>query len=97
MLSIAQGESMTAGARHILLVCDPPYGTHSSPVAACASLTRVGGDLARLRPLPNLMCTMSYEPVTVAADGVWNGRTIHYRRTFGNSCSLAGTTGPIFL
>ncbi|MDP9865293.1 MULTISPECIES: SSI family serine proteinase inhibitor [Streptosporangium] len=96
VLSIAEGENSAAAARHVLLVCDPPYGTHPTPVAACEALAQVGGDIARLRPLPNLVCAMAYDPITVTATGIWDGRSIRYEQTFGNACSLRGTTGLIF-
>ncbi|MEV0419471.1 SSI family serine proteinase inhibitor [Streptosporangium canum] len=95
-LSIARGERPSPVAGRALLVCDPPQGTHPVAGEACEALNRVGGDPARLRPPPDLMCTMQYDPVTVTATGTWNNRYIRYERTFGNPCSLRGTTGPVF-
>ncbi|WP_433244658.1 subtilase-type protease inhibitor [Streptosporangium sp. CA-135522] len=96
VLSIAQGEDPTPATRAVVLVCDPPHGTHPAVGEACEALAGVGGDPGRLRPPPDQACTMQYDPVTVTATGLWNGRFIRYERTFGNACSLHGTTGAVF-
>src|SRR5262249_1348230 len=86
----------TSGApRSATLRSDPPGGTHRQAVAACAALSEVDGELAALR-VSNGMCFMVYDPVVVTATGVWRGRQVRFRHTFGNSCTLRNNTGPVF-
>lgn len=96
VLTFAYGEDATPVARHSLLMCDPPRGTHPDPFAACEALIPVGGDPAALTPLPGVICPTHYDPVTVTATGSWDGRFIHFERTYGNACSLYAETGPVF-
>jgi hypothetical protein len=95
-LSFAYGERPSPVARHTLLSCVPPRGTHPRPVEACEALTEAGGDPAELVPLPGVICVMRYDPVTVTATGIWDGRFIRFERTYGNACTLYAATGPVF-
>ncbi|GAA3116272.1 SSI family serine proteinase inhibitor [Streptosporangium carneum] len=96
VLTFAYGESPVPVARHALLECDPPRGTHPDPVAACEALILAHGDPARLEPLPGVRCTEQYDPVTVTATGTWDGRFIRFEQTYGNGCQLYVATGPVF-
>ncbi|MFF5212446.1 SSI family serine proteinase inhibitor [Streptosporangium sp. NPDC000396] len=96
VLSLAAGENAVPAERYALLGCEPTRGTHPGAPDACRALLSVNGDPAALRPPPGLACTMQYDPITVTATGVWQGRLIRYERTFGNACSLRGATGPVF-
>lgn len=96
VLSFAYGEKPVPVARHALLACDPPRGTHPDAAGACAALIPVRGNPAALTPLPDVVCTMQYDPVTVTAAGTWDGRFIRFERTYGNACSLYAATGPVF-
>ncbi|MGC5011156.1 SSI family serine proteinase inhibitor [Streptosporangium sp. DT93] len=97
VLSVAQGEKPLPSTGHALLLCDRPGSTHPDAVGACEALAGVRGDPARLRPLSGVACTMQYDPVTVSAMGIWNGRFIRFEQTFGSACSLRAATGPVFL
>ncbi|MFC7647984.1 SSI family serine proteinase inhibitor [Streptosporangium lutulentum] len=96
MLSIAKGDESAPVARYALLQCDPPRGTHSDPEWACEVLEEVGGHPADLKPRREVACTLQYDPVTVSATGIWNGRFIRFERTYGNTCMLLAETGPVF-
>ncbi|KOU42309.1 subtilase-type protease inhibitor [Streptomyces sp. NPDC060334] len=98
--------SVTAGAdadrgtvlRAVTLVCAPrPSGTHPDPVAACAELRANGRALDALaEPRADAACTREWNPMTVTADGVWEGRRLSYTYTFGNPCGLRNSTGVLF-
>ncbi|MFJ5807183.1 subtilase-type protease inhibitor [Streptomyces sp. NPDC093093] len=98
--------SVTAGAdadqgtvlRAVTLVCAPrASGTHPDPVAACAELRANGRALDALaEPRAGAACTREWNPMTVTADGVWEGRRLSYTYTFGNPCGLRNSTGVLF-
>ncbi|MGV9532584.1 SSI family serine proteinase inhibitor [Streptosporangium sandarakinum] len=97
VLTATPGERFSAAAsRSALLVCDPTRGSHPQGAQACGQLSVVNGEFTALRPLPGVACTMQYDPVTVTASGIWDGRTIRYQHTFGNSCVMRSTTGSVF-
>ncbi|GAA0745013.1 hypothetical protein GCM10010199_73720 [Dactylosporangium roseum] len=95
VLTVAKGEQGRPSQRRAVLTCSPAGGTHKQARDACAELTEVGGDFAKLR-VGDGACTMQYDPVTVTAVGRWKGRQIDYRQTFGNRCTLAMNTGHVF-
>lgn len=96
VLTVGEGETATTTAplRATTLSCTPrPTGTHPEPDAACAELDSVGGDFTVLGSGPgDGFCPMVHDPVVVTATGVWDGRRVHYERTYGNAC-LMGTEG----
>jgi hypothetical protein len=95
VLTVAKGESSQPAQRRAVLTCQPAGGTHRTARGACTELAKVGGRFAQLQ-LGGGMCTMQWDPVTVTASGLWKGRKVAYRHTFGNACALATTTGPDF-
>ncbi|MGW0364427.1 subtilase-type protease inhibitor [Streptomyces sp. NPDC002990] len=99
VLSVSAGED-TGGTvlRAVTLVCAPaPRGTHPDPVAACAELRAHSAQLdAITAPAANVACTREWNPMTVTAVGVWEGRRLGYSYTFGNPCGLQNTTGVLF-
>ena len=82
-------------AREVVLGCFPVEGSHPHGGEACEVLVRSGGDLDALAVPPH-PCTREYHPVAVAASGVWEGRPVHWQRTFSNPCVLDSATGPVF-
>ncbi|MER5871920.1 subtilase-type protease inhibitor [Streptomyces sp. NPDC002044] len=100
VLSVAAGEDADAGTvlRAVTLVCAPtPGGTHPDPAAACAELLANSPELDALAaPAPNTACTREWNPMTVRADGVWQGQRMSYAYTFGNPCGLGNATGALF-
>ena len=78
------------------LTCDPAGGNHPNAGAACAELARVSGNLDRLRPDGQVLCTMEFRPVTATAHGAWRGRLTTWQRTFSNPCLLYASTGSVF-
>lgn len=94
VLAVAQGEDAATVARASALSCAPTaQGTHPDPKAACAALAATAGTLDTLLAAPdsNRACPMHYDPVTVTADGVWQGKRISWKHTFSNSCAMAAT------
>ncbi|MEU8436483.1 subtilase-type protease inhibitor [Streptomyces sp. NPDC029216] len=100
VVSVTAGQDAAAGTvlRAVTLVCAPrPGGTHPSPATACAELRANGASLDALAaPRPDSACTREWNPMTVTADGVWQGRRMSYTYTFGNPCGLRSTTGVLF-
>lgn len=100
VLGITAGEEVSTGTvlRAVTLVCAPrPGGTHPSPKAACAELRSSAHDLDALAaPQGNVDCTKEWNPVTVTADGVWQGRRITYAYTYANPCSQRHSSSALF-
>ncbi|MBT2407145.1 subtilase-type protease inhibitor [Streptomyces sp. ISL-87] len=100
VLGVTAGEDTATGTvlRAVTLVCAPaPGGTHPAPAAACAELRANGDQLDALaEPSANVDCTREWNPMTVTADGVWQGRHINYSYTFANPCGLRHAEGALF-
>ncbi len=77
------------------LMCEPPGGDHPKPVAACHALAAAAGDFTALRGR-QAPCPMLYAPVTAAARGMWQGRSVSYRETFPNKCVMLRQRGVVF-
>lgn len=89
-------DSPGTAARVITLTCDPDGGTHPHAEKACELLRGVDGDFRRLNEQPNAFCPAVYDPVTAYETGLWRGREVGYKQTYGNSCWLAAATGAVF-
>ncbi|GGZ72185.1 subtilase-type protease inhibitor [Streptomyces subrutilus] len=100
VLSLTAGGDADTGTvvRAVTLVCAPtPGGTHPARTAACRELRGSGGELDALTaPAADAACTREWNPMTVTADGVWQGRRLSYTYTFGNPCILRSTEGALF-
>ncbi|MFD7259811.1 subtilase-type protease inhibitor [Streptomyces sp. NPDC059874] len=100
VLTVTTGEDARRGTvlRAVTLVCAPtPGGTHPDPVGACAELREHDARLDALTaPAADTACTREWSPMTVTADGVWNGRHLRYAHTFANACGLRSTEGMLF-
>ncbi|GAB2520347.1 subtilase-type protease inhibitor [Nocardia heshunensis] len=98
-LTVAQGESLETASsqRSVVLVCAPTVlGTHPAAASACDELTTAGGDFEKLHGRPMRMCPMIYDPVTVAADGVWQGNPVSYRHTYPSMCAAGNRSTSVF-
>ncbi|MGW0536694.1 subtilase-type protease inhibitor [Streptomyces sp. NPDC003032] len=97
VLTVGQGEDASSAAveRAVTLICAPrPAGSHPSAAAACAELTKAGGQFGHLvRDTSDAICTKEWQPVTVTADGVWNGRHVSWSATFSNRCMMKAGLG----
>lgn len=89
-------ESPGDAAKVITLTCDPDGGTHPHAEKACELLRGVDGDFRRLNERPNAFCPAVHDPVTAYERGLWRGREVSYKQTYGNSCWLAAATGAVF-
>ena len=88
---------LTVDSRASLLVCSAGMvATHPRPREACKALVMVDGDVARLPARPEILCTMQYQPVSVTATGIWDGRLVRFEHTYGNPCTLRAEGGPVF-
>ncbi|AWZ07035.1 MULTISPECIES: subtilase-type protease inhibitor [unclassified Streptomyces] len=100
VLSVTDGDDAASGTvlRAVTLVCAPrPGGTHPAPAAACAELRANGTELDALaEPRSDAACTREWDPVTVTADGVWQGRRLSYSYTYANHCGLRNSVGVLF-
>ncbi|MFF3764319.1 subtilase-type protease inhibitor [Streptomyces sp. NPDC001922] len=102
VLTIGKGEDAATAAvqRAVVLRCAPrPGGDHPAAAQACSQLRAVNGEFSALTqpPAPGTVCTRIYDPVTVTADGVWNGRRVSWSQTFANQCVMEGMTqGNVF-
>jgi Subtilisin inhibitor-like len=77
------------------LRCDPPGGSHPDPTRACATLKRVDGDVAALRPLP-VACILIFQPVLVEVGGTWRGRPVSFQREYPNRCVAYAESEGVF-
>ncbi|GIF11902.1 SSI family serine proteinase inhibitor [Actinoplanes teichomyceticus] len=82
-------------AAAVKLTCDPDGGGHPRPAEACATLSRVDADPARLQPADRY-CILLYQPVTARLDGTWRGRPVAWTHTYGNGCEMSRATGVLF-
>jgi hypothetical protein len=85
------------GKRTVTLACDPARGSHPRAEDACNALTMAHGAISKLPPREQFAaCPMIYQPVTARATGEYRGRSISYRKTFANECTLLQATGSVF-
>ncbi|MET9961750.1 subtilase-type protease inhibitor [Streptomyces sp. NPDC006326] len=94
VLTVGQGEDAATAVRAVTVSCAPTaQGTHPDPKAACAALAATSGTLDALLAAPDShrACPMHYAPVTVTADGVWQGSRISWKHTFANACTMSAT------
>ncbi|WP_328297013.1 SSI family serine proteinase inhibitor [Streptomyces sp. NBC_00435] len=101
VLSVTQGDDSAGGTvlRAVTLTCAPrPSGTHPAAAAACAELRANAPERldALAVPLPEATCTREWDPMTVRADGVWQGRHLSYTYTYSNQCGMRNSTGTLF-
>ncbi|MFD9047931.1 SSI family serine proteinase inhibitor [Streptomyces zaomyceticus] len=69
---------------------------HPHRAEACAALDAAGGDLDALRGDADRSCTAEHSPVTLSAQGTYQGRAVEWTRTYSNNCAAAAATGPVF-
>ncbi|MGW4246070.1 subtilase-type protease inhibitor [Nocardia sp. NPDC004722] len=98
-LTVAQGESLETASsqRSVVLICAPTVlGTHPAAAPACDELNTAGGDFEKLHGRPMRFCPMIYDPVTVAADGIWQGNPVSYRHTYPSMCAAENRSTSVF-
>lgn len=96
VLTIARGPAILPPVKTTVLQCSPlGGGTHPKTREACAALAPVSGDMSRFRPRAEAFCPLQYEPTTIAAVGVWDGRFSLSSQTFGNPCLLRSALGVV--
>ncbi|MFK0222917.1 subtilase-type protease inhibitor [Streptomyces vinaceus] len=101
VLSVGSGDNAEAAtvSRAVTLSCAPtPMGTHPASKSACAQLRSTAAAFDRLvRPAGLMECSMEWTPVTITADGVWQGKRVAWHYTFSNACEMrASLAGPVF-
>ncbi|MFC0551221.1 SSI family serine proteinase inhibitor [Planotetraspora thailandica] len=95
-LTYAAGESARPPQRSSMLNCPATLGVRPVRAEACTVVEKVKGDLDQLQPTQGTVCPMMFSPVTVTANGVWDGRRVNFERTFGNACEMRSVTGSLF-
>ncbi|MFF3325536.1 subtilase-type protease inhibitor [Streptomyces sp. NPDC002889] len=100
VLTVTAGDDAANGTvlRAVTLGCAPrATGTHPAAAEACAELR---ANEARFDAITtrgsNAACTKQWDPVTVTADGVWEGKRVSYVHTFGNACTKGHGSGVVF-
>ncbi|MFF8945118.1 SSI family serine proteinase inhibitor [Streptomyces sp. NPDC014864] len=93
-VTVTRGDVRAGDTRRALLLCDPPRG-HVHAADACSQLRSARGDIRGI-PRRAVFCTMVYAPVTVHAQGRWQGRAVTYTQTFANTCEMKARTGEVF-
>ncbi|MEU5644979.1 subtilase-type protease inhibitor [Streptomyces milbemycinicus] len=101
VFSYGEGEDASSAAvrRAVTLSCRPtPTGTHPTPARACAELRAVDGEFGELtaRTEHGRACTKEWRPVTVTAEGVWEGHRVWYEHTFPNPCLKNSVRSQVF-
>ncbi|MEU1630626.1 subtilase-type protease inhibitor [Streptomyces sp. NPDC020096] len=100
VLTIANGTNPNTATveRAATLRCSPAVGgDHPDSYQACAELGAVGGNFAELSTnAPHAICPMIWNPVTVTAQGVWNGQRISYAHTYPNECIMKANNAYVF-
>ncbi|MFD8948848.1 subtilase-type protease inhibitor [Streptomyces xanthophaeus] len=92
VFTVTQGDDTVV--RATTLSCAPSaQGTHPDPAAACTALNATDGAFDGLLAAPdtNRACPMHYDPVTVMAEGVWQGSRVAWKHTFSNACTMSAT------
>ncbi|MFP1624951.1 subtilase-type protease inhibitor [Streptomyces sp. 5K101] len=100
VLTVTAGDDAVNGSvlRAVTLTCKPKAGgTHPDAGAACTQLRAQGARFESIVTADSgVLCTRQWDPVTVTADGVWDGRRVAFTHTFGNSCLKEGADGIVF-
>ncbi|MGW6746660.1 SSI family serine proteinase inhibitor [Streptomyces sp. NPDC055025] len=100
VLGITAGDNTTTGAvlRAVTLNCAPTAsGTHPDATGACAELRTARAQLDTITTRGSrAVCSKEWNPVTVTAEGVWEGKHFSYRHTFGNLCAKDSGSGAVF-
>ncbi|MEV4872074.1 SSI family serine proteinase inhibitor [Streptomyces syringium] len=99
VFTLAQSDGTDPDApivRAATLTCMPRVaGSHPFAEEACELLEDAEGSITDLIGHRRL-CTKEYMPVTVTADGVWQGQRVTYEETFANRCTLLRERGTVF-
>ncbi|MEV7683517.1 SSI family serine proteinase inhibitor [Streptomyces sp. NPDC088341] len=100
VLGITAGDNTTTGTvlRAVTLNCAPTAsGTHPDATGACAELRAAGAQLDTITTRGSrAVCSKEWNPVTVTAEGVWEGKRFSYLHTFGNLCAKDSGSGAVF-
>ncbi|GGY00552.1 subtilase-type protease inhibitor [Streptomyces hiroshimensis] len=100
VLTVGHGANSTEASvdRAVTLTCFPKAtGSHPDAKGACASLRAAGGDFEKVTTIKSgTACTKEWNPSVVTADGVWEGKRIHFERTFANPCEAKAGKGTLF-
>ncbi|TLQ45274.1 subtilase-type protease inhibitor [Streptomyces marianii] len=96
VLAVGRGDAAATATveRAVTLNCAPtPGGTHPFAPTACGELNAVSGEFALLTSPSDRPCTRQWDPVTITAAGVWEGKRVDWSATYGNECEMRESTG----
>ncbi|MGF1425645.1 SSI family serine proteinase inhibitor [Kitasatospora sp. LaBMicrA B282] len=97
VMTVADGtpDALT-NARSVLLLCNPVTGgDHPAAATACDNLRTSAGSLTAT-PTLQTFCMNVHQPVTVLAEGIWQGQPVSYQQTYDNRCLMLRATGELF-
>ncbi|WP_158607843.1 subtilase-type protease inhibitor [Nocardia panacis] len=98
-LTVGEGEAIgtAANQRTVWLVCAPTvFGTHPKSGQACGELAEAAGNFDKLKGRGTRFCPFVYRPITVSAQGVWNGTKVSWQHKYANSCERENTDSFVF-
>ncbi|MFJ6940787.1 subtilase-type protease inhibitor [Streptomyces sp. NPDC101132] len=100
VLTLVDGDDVEEGTvlRAVTLSCMPTAtGTHPDPAGACTELRASNAAFDILAATGSgAMCTREWRPLTVTADGIWEGTRVSFRHTFANRCALEHSSDAVF-
>ncbi|GAB3439730.1 hypothetical protein GCM10027570_04380 [Streptomonospora sediminis] len=76
------------------LNCNPDFGTHPRPQAACERLRSGGGELERMRS-GSALCPSTKAPVDVRIVGNWRGTPTEFNEQYPNDCYARVFAEPV--
>ncbi|MFB8003803.1 SSI family serine proteinase inhibitor [Nocardia sp. NPDC056000] len=72
--------------RFATLMCSPKIdGTHPDAKSTCDELNAVNGNFDKLTGTPGI-CPNIWRPVTIVAQGFWQGAQLSFKHSFPNRC-----------
>lgn len=96
VLTLSVQEEADGATTGTSLECEPAGGDHPQPRSACELLAEFDGDFEAVDTKSCDACVLIYAPVTVTAEGHWQGDVVDYTETFPNKCVMIGEKGAIF-
>ncbi|MFD0430909.1 SSI family serine proteinase inhibitor [Streptomyces zhihengii] len=99
VLTVTAGDDALSGTvlRAVTLGCAPRRAAPTRPPRRLRRTPRRAGRFdAGTTTAPGVSCTRQWDPVTVTADGVFDGKRVSYTHVFGNTCLQGASTGVVF-
>ncbi|MEZ0094485.1 SSI family serine proteinase inhibitor [Streptacidiphilus sp. EB129] len=97
VMTVANGtQDAQTTPRSTVLICGAATeGDHPDGASACATLQADGLSFTA-PPALQILCADIVQPVTVTAEGFWDGAPVFYQQTYTNPCLMWRATGALF-